>query len=266
MKLRYRLIPYIYSYEHQRRETGVGLVRPLLFDWPQDPQVRDTVDSWMFGDWLMVSPIVAPMQSDTSKNRKSIYYPAGTWTDWRWGATHQGGKAEDYEYNNKWTDVPLFIRQGAIIPMMREDVQYVGEKPLEELDVEVYPDTKRTSFEYYDDDGKTYDYETGIYFSQLFSVQKSDGKIEFETAAPEGSYLSKPKSYLVKIYGSKASAVAVNGQPVTSFSTLDGLRKATGTGWASDDEIPAGREGSKRPVTYIRINAGEKQNVVLTTQ
>src|SRR3546814_10136005 len=57
IRLRYALIPYIYSYEHTRRATGVGLVRPLLFDWPDDPNVRNDVDSWLFGDWLLASPV-----------------------------------------------------------------------------------------------------------------------------------------------------------------------------------------------------------------
>ncbi len=85
--------------------------------------------------------------------------------EWNSGATDIGGKDEIDFATGKWEDnFPLFIRQGAIIPMMHDDVQYVGEKPLKELDVEVFPDTKLTSFEYYDDDGETYDYETGSYF------------------------------------------------------------------------------------------------------
>ncbi|TXR48078.1 TIM-barrel domain-containing protein [Phyllobacterium endophyticum] len=261
IQLRYKLIPYIYSYEHQRRKNGVGLVRPLLFDWPNDENVRNHVDSWMFGEWLMVSPVVQQGQKD-----KWIYYPEGKWIDWRWGAIHEGGKGEKYGLNNGWTDLPLFIRQGAIIPM-QPDMQYVGEKPLTQLDIEVYPDTKRTSFEYYNDDGKTYDYENGVYFSQLFSAQKSDNKVEFETAAAEGRYKPETEYYLVKIYGSTASAVSVNGQSATSLGTLDALKHAAGPGWAAGNETaPSTREGLKDPVTYIRIKAGEKQNVVLTTR
>ncbi|WP_457302509.1 glycoside hydrolase family 31 protein, partial [Phyllobacterium sp. P5_D12] len=58
IRLRYKLIPYIYSYEHQRNRTGVGIVRPLLFDWPEDDNVANNVDSWLFGDWLLASPVV----------------------------------------------------------------------------------------------------------------------------------------------------------------------------------------------------------------
>ena len=57
IRLRYKLIPYIYSYEHQRNKTGVGIVRPFIFDWPKD-RMFATIHSWLFGEWLLASPVV----------------------------------------------------------------------------------------------------------------------------------------------------------------------------------------------------------------
>ena len=206
IKLRYKLIPYIYSYEHQRNKTGVGIVRPLIFDWPEDKSVESNVDSWLFGDWLLASPVV-----EQGQRSKDIYLPAGNWTEWNSGQAKQGRKITSFNTVGWEHNFPLFIRQGAIIPMMHEDVQYVGQLPLKELDVEVFPDTKRTSFEYYDDDGKSYDYETGEYFLQELSVQRTDKTVLFETAAPEGSFTPDLQHYIVKIHGPYATNVEVNG-------------------------------------------------------
>ncbi len=110
IRLRYKFIPYIYSYEHQRNKTGVGIVRPLLFDWPEDQNVRDNVDSWLFGDWLLTSPVV-----EQGQQNKEIYLPAGSWTEWNSGRSHQGGQKINFS-TQKWeSNFPLFIRQGAII-------------------------------------------------------------------------------------------------------------------------------------------------------
>lgn len=281
IRLRYRLIPYIYSYEHQRRKTGVGLVRPLLFDWPEDQNVRNNFDSWMFGDWLLVSPVV-----EAGQTSKGIYLPQGTWRDWSSGTVRQGGGLINYNTQSWEDNIPLFVRRGAIIPM-QPDMQWVGQVPLTQLDVEVYPDTNLTSFEYYDDDGTTYDYENGNYFAQRFSVQQSaigvtgtPGTVTFTVAAREGTYTPQTTSYLVKIYDSSASAVSLGGQPMTSFGTLAALINGTGEGWAAgletaptEQTIPSSptvrtiRPGqANRLVTYIRLTAGEVKRVVLTTQ
>lgn len=256
IRLRYKLIPYIYSYEHQRNKTGVGIVRPLLFDWPEDENVSNNVDSWLFGDWLLASPVVDITKDESIKN---IYLPEGNWTEWKSGTAQQGGKSIGFKTGSWENDIPLFIRQGAIIPMMHEDVQYVGEKPLKELDVEVFPDTKRTSFEYYDDDGKTYDYEKGVYFLQNLSVQRTSKTVLFETAAPEGSFEPKLEYYTVKIHGDVATNVELNGAKLNQVANLVAL---TSEGWYSGPDEAHG----KIPVTYVRIKAKEKQSVTLITQ
>ncbi len=256
IKLRYRLIPYIYSYEHQRKKTGVGIVRPLLFDWPEDEIVSNNVDSWLFGDWLLASPVV-----EKDQKNKEIYLPAGNWIEWNAGNPQTGGRTMNFG-TGKWeSNFPLFIRQGAIIPMMHEDVQYVGEKLLKELDVEVFPDTKRTSFEYYDDDGKTYDYEKGVYFLQNLSVQRTGKTVLFETAAPEGGFKPELEYYTVKIHGPFATSVESNGAKLKQVPNLTDLNTA-GEGWYSGKDADHGNID----VTYVRIRAQEEQSVKLTTQ
>ncbi|HMF66495.1 MAG TPA: DUF5110 domain-containing protein, partial [Phyllobacterium sp.] len=129
--------------------------------------------------------------------------------------------------------------------------------------------TNKTSFEYYDDDGETYDHEAKSdinsknaahdeYFLQTLSVIKSDNKVVFETSVPVDSFKPELRYYVVKIHGGAAKSVTLNGATVTSAGTLDGLLNAKGTeGWASGTD-------KLGPVTYIRIKSGALQKLELT--
>ncbi|OOG60388.1 glycoside hydrolase family 31 [Rhodanobacter sp. C03] len=254
IRLRYTLIPYIYSYEYRRRVTGVGLVRPLLFDWPHDPAVRNDVDAWLFGDYLLVSPVVEPGQT-----AKDLYLPAGRWTDWFNGKVYQGGQTVHLAIDSEhWNDIPLFIRQGAIIPTQAA-MDYVGQEPVTQLEVEVFPDTQRSTFDYYDDDGSTYDYEHGAYFSQSLSVQQQGDAVRFETTASVGNFKPALKFYLLKIHGAAATAVASADGAMPSFTNPDVLEQSDGEGWASGHD----RYGS---VTYVRVSAAVARHITLTTK
>ena len=252
IRLRYQLIPYIYSYEHQRHLTGVGLVRPLTFDWPNDPKVRNDVASWMFGEGLLVSPVVE--QGQTSK---TLYLPAGTWTDWFSGKTYHGGQSVTLATDAKtWSDIPLFVRAGAIIPT-QPAMDYVGEKPLTEVTVEAFPSDQRTTFDYYDDNGSTYDYEHDAYFSQTLSIQRTAGGVRLQTGDVDGSYLPATRFYLFKVHGGAASMISDNGKPLPQSDSLDALAARQGQGWATGTD----RFG---PVTYVKVPTGQPLTLALT--
>lgn len=248
MRLRYLLIPYIYAYQHQDHVNGVGLVRPLLFDWPQDPQVRNDVGAWMFGDWLLVSPVV-----EAGQTSKDVYLPAGRWTDWFSGKAYQGGQTVHLAIDSKtWSDIPLFIRDGAIIPTQPAG-DYIGQQPLTQLAVEVFPAAQRSTFDYYDDDGSTYDYEHGQNYRQTLTVQRSGNKVEFDIGAAAGSFKPALQFYLLKIHGGVASGVSSH---LKSFGSLDALQHSAGEGWASGHD----RYGD---VTYVRLAATRAASITL---
>ncbi|MEI7037972.1 TIM-barrel domain-containing protein [Fulvimonas yonginensis] len=251
IRLRQSLIPYIYSYEHQRRATGVGLVRPLLFDWPNDPNVRNDVDAWLFGDSLLVSPVV-----EQGQTRKSIYLPQGEWIDWFSGRRHAGGRTVEHVCDAQgWTDIPLFVREGAIIPVQPPE-DYVGQHPLTTLEVELFPAASASRFDYYDDDGRTYAYEQGQYFLQALSMQAHGERVEFALGAPQGGYHPALRTWLLKFHGAPARAVRSGGRELEAFGSEEALRTADGDGWATGQD----RFG---PVTYVRVSAGLAQNITL---
>ncbi len=250
IRLRYALIPYIYSYEYRRHVDGVGLVRPLIFDWPHDPKVRNDTDSWLFGDYLLVSPVVR--QGQTAKD---IYLPAGQWTDWFSGMVYQGGQSVRLAIDSHhWGDIPLFIRDGAIIPIQPPE-DYVGQKPLVQLDVEVFPAARRSTFDYYDDDGSTYGYEHDACFMQTLAVQRQAHSVQFDIGKAGGTFRPALRFYLLKIHGTAATKVTADGA-LKFFDDLAALEHG-GEGWAKGND----RFGA---FTYVRVSAATARHIALT--
>jgi alpha-glucosidase len=252
MQLRYKLIPYIYSYERNAYETGVGIVRPLVYDYPSDSNVLNYRDAWMFGDYLLVAPVV-----DQGQTLKSIYLPAGTWIDYFKGTNYNGGQTISYQVDSTtWNDIPLFIKKGGIIPK-QPFMNYVGETPVATIYVDVLPNTTATGFRYFDDDGTTYGYESGAYFIQDMTAQDNGTTLSFNIAAKSGTYTPALQNYIVKMHGRAGTGVTSNGSALTKYSSLVTLEGASGEGWATGSET----YGS---VTYVKVAAGSSKNIVVS--
>ncbi len=251
IRLRYELLPYMYSYAWQDHTAGVGLVRPLTFAWPDDPKVRDDSGAWLFGQWLLVSPIVRQDQTE-----KRLYLPAGTWTDWSSGRIYLGGRVITLAVDRKnWCDIPLFIRQGAIIPTQAAE-DYVGERPIKTVRVEVFPAATSTDFDYYDDDGRTYAYEHGAYFLQRLSVEYGGDAITLTTAPSSGTYRPALSHYLFAVHRAVATQVTRDDAPLTRVADLAALQQCATACWT----IGGDRFGG---VTYIKVPAGSRSRVQL---
>ena len=252
MRLRYALVPYVYSYAWHDHVAGVGLVRPLTFGWPQDPNVRNDFSAWLFGEYLLASPVVEQDQTE-----KILYLPGGVWTDWASGKVYLGGRSIAVAVDDKtWSDIPLFIRQGAIIPTQPTE-DYVGERPVTTVRVEVFPDSARTDFNYYDDDGKTYDYEHGAYFLQRLSAQATPGAVSLTTSASSGTYRPALTHYVFAVHRTVAAQVARDDAPLTRVADLNALGQCTSACWT----IGGDRYGG---VTYIKLPAGVAARVQVT--
>lgn len=251
IELRYRLIPYMYAYEHQAHENGAGIVRPLFWDFPEDATGNCyRTDEWMFGDELLVAPILGEGQT-----HRSIYLPRGKWIDYFRGLTYAGDQVIDYPVDPKtWSDMPLFIRQGAIIPS--QDVQqYVGERSASRIYVDVFPAGGETTFTYYDDDGATYDCEKGVFYEQSLSTSDSGTVVRFNLTAPSGTYKPALHEYEVRLHGMKASAVTIDNGKSDRYANLHELETQGGEGWT----VGTDRYGD---VTYVKVMAGSAKEIV----
>jgi alpha-glucosidase (family GH31 glycosyl hydrolase) len=204
--LRYQLLPYIYSYERVATESGVGIVRPLFWMFPDDEKVANESSAWMFGDSLLISPVLA-----SGELSHTVYLPAGVWYDYFRGTRFEGSQTLHYAVDaQNWQDIPVFVHSGSVLAS--QPVQnYVNEIPAHEVTLDVFPDAAVARFVYYDDDGETYAYERGNYYRQPITAQSNQRGIELVINKPAGQFHSALRTYLVQVHGVHALAVMVNG-------------------------------------------------------
>ncbi len=140
-KLRYRLIPYIYSCAYQCVEKSIPFIKPLILEYQNDPMISNIDDEYIFGNSFLVAPVL------DEKDFRYVYLPEGNWIDYWSKKVLEGGR--NYRFEADINTLPLFVMSGSIIPM-QEDVQYIENKPIEKLILDVYPG-KRSEFIYKDD-------------------------------------------------------------------------------------------------------------------
>ncbi|MGH9490256.1 MAG: glycoside hydrolase family 31 protein [Terriglobales bacterium] len=153
-RLRYRLLPYIYSLAWQVTAHAGTIMRPLVMAFPRDRIADTTGNQFLFGPFLMVAPVTRPDVSQWP-----VYLPKATWYDFWTGQALQGGRYV-YRATPLGTE-PLYVRAGAILPL-GPNLQYAMQKPWNPIELRVYRGANG-HFTLYNDDGLTYDYEHGAY-------------------------------------------------------------------------------------------------------
>lgn len=154
-KLRYRLMPYIYSLAWRVHNDDYTMQRPLVMDWRTDPKVRDIGDQFMFGPAILVNPV---LREDATE--REIYLPnAPEWYDFWTGASLKGGQY--VEADAPLDRIPLSVRAGSIIPLGPE-IEYADEKPQGPIELRIYTGADG-DFDLYSDEGDNYDYEKGVH-------------------------------------------------------------------------------------------------------
>ncbi len=189
--LRYTMLPYIYTTAWQMNRTGKPMMRPLFAEYPNDHNLYDMTDQYLFGDWLMVCPV-------TTKGALSryVYFPEGVWYKFdsaeKFTGKHYKSFLTPVEY------MPMFVRGGAILPTQK-CVQYVGESPIEEITLNVYPHGI-SSYQLFDDDGEGTGYEQGEYSLTGFRSELSDNAWKFSIEPIRTGYQNEVKSYLIQAF------------------------------------------------------------------
>ena len=142
-RLHVRLFPYIYTYAHQASTTGLPIIRPLVLLNQTDNNTYGIKAAYCFGNEFLVAPMLAP-----DATQRDVYLPAGNWLDFWTNIRHTGGQTITWANANQ-SQFPLFVREGAIIPMLRSDVRtlcdanYVNNALVTTMDgswlIQVYP-------------------------------------------------------------------------------------------------------------------------------
>ncbi|WP_069658733.1 TIM-barrel domain-containing protein [Arcticibacter eurypsychrophilus] len=154
-KLRYRMMPYIYSLAGKAYHENYTIMRGLIMDFGGDAAVKNIADQFMFGPSLLINPV-----SEYHAKSRTVYLPEGSgWYDLYTGTYNKGG--QKIQANAPYERMPLFVKEGSIIPFGPE-LQYTSEKPADPLRLYIYAG-RDASFTLYEDEGTNYNYEKGAF-------------------------------------------------------------------------------------------------------
>ena len=154
-KLRYRLLPYIYSLAWRVTNEDYTIQRPLVMDWRTEPKVRDIGDQFTFGPSILINPVTTE-----GATTRFVYLPPATrWYDFWSGEILKGDQR--ILSSAPLDRIPLYIRAGSILPLGPE-LEYAGEKPNDPIELRIYRGADG-EFNLYEDEGDNYNYEKGAY-------------------------------------------------------------------------------------------------------
>lgn len=217
IRMRYMMLPYAYSTAWNVTSGGGSFMRALFMDYPEDKQVHDINDEYMYGRSLLVAPVTSPMYVDDNRKEdfktvktEAVYLPgSGVWYDFWTGEKHEGGVTIDRECP---IDImPIYVRGGSILPI-GPDVQYAEEKRWDNLEIRIYPGADG-EFTLYEDENDNYNYEKGVY--SVINFKWDDTKRELSIADREGEFpgmLKKRKFRVVIVENGRGSGDRLSGK------------------------------------------------------
>jgi alpha-D-xyloside xylohydrolase len=237
IRLRYRLIPYLYSTAWQVTSANDSYMRPLFADFAADKKVWNTTDEFMFGHSILAAPIVDPQYTEekiirtnamtgwdrqnnvnandnlnvdfTATKTATKYLPKGaTWYDFWTGQQYKGGQTVTLQTSLE--TVPMFVRAGSIVPLGPE-MQYVGEKAWDNLEMRVYPGADGT-FTLYEDEGDSYNYEKGVHSTITFLWNDKSRTLTIGERKGEYPGMLKSRRFTVVLPNGNSQTIDYDGQ------------------------------------------------------
>ena len=240
IRLRYRLIPYLYSMAWQVTSNNDSYMRPLFADFAADKKVWNMTDEFLFGHSILACPIVNPQYTEekiirtnamtgwdrqtasdgspvgttdfTQTKTATKYLPKGAaWYDFWTGQRYSGGQSVTLQ--TSFDRVPMFVRAGSILPLGPE-MQYVGEKPWDNLEMRVYPGAD-AQFTLYEDEGDGYNYEKGAYTTILFSWNDRSRTLTIGDRKGQYPGMLQSRQFTVVLPDGTTKTVSYEGKAVT---------------------------------------------------
>jgi len=229
VKLRYRLLPYIYSMAGEVVQHSGSMMRPLVMDFPKDKRAIKLNDEYLFGRNLLVKPITDPMYTWKDERKKgheiypdvkkasapvNVYLPSGTrWYDFYTNELLDGGKTLIRPC--PISEIPVYVKAGSILPFGPE-VQYSTEKPWNHLEIRIYPGANGV-FTLYEDEGDNYNYEKGQFSEITFEWNDAQRTLNISERKGKFKGMLQLRDFRIVIVDSKSGR---GDQPMTGGKTI----------------------------------------------
>jgi alpha-D-xyloside xylohydrolase len=214
-RLRYRLMPYIYSQAWQVTSNHGTLMRPLVMDWREDVEAQNTGDEYLFGPSILVSPVTT--HGATSR---TVYLPKATWYDFWTGEKAEG--AQRIQADAPLAKLPLFVRAGSILPL-GPNIEWTTEKPADPIELRIYPGADG-DFTLYEDQSDGYAYEKGVHATIPFHWDERAKTLTI--GQREGSFpgMLASRTFRLVLVGSKHGAGIEESQQADKTVNYDGSK------------------------------------------
>jgi alpha-glucosidase len=207
LELRYRLLPYLYTAFFSSSETGAPIQRPLVFDFQDDARAAAIDDQYLLGDALLVAPILAAGETE-----REIYLPPGSFVDWHSKRAYEGGRS--VLSSAPLDRCPLFVRGGAVIPMLAEAPSTTMALAPELIELHVFVpdgDVRRTSI-LYEDDGLTFAFVGGAYFFTSLELERTGELLTLDASVRGAGFPDFRRRHFRVVFANVVpSEVRVNG-------------------------------------------------------
>ena len=202
IRLRYQLLPYIYSCFYEASQTGMPVQRSLAIDYTNEPNVYKHTyhHQYLFGPNILVAPV------ESDKELARVFLPSGKWHYLFTGKIYEGN--QEIIVDCPTHKLPIFVKGGAIIPM-QEPAENTKVKQ-STLHLHVYSGEENSVFEYYSDDGESFDYQGGIHCLRKIEYNPAQNKITI--GVQEGSYASPIKTLKIILHGFNKSEATINSK------------------------------------------------------
>ena len=219
LKLRYRLLPFLYTTLEEAHRTGVPLFRPLLLNFQEDPATVNLDDEFMIGEALLAAPVVR-----AGERGREVYLPAGLWYDFWTGAPQRGGDL--LRVDAPLDRLPLYVRGGSIVPST-VPMSHTGEKPWNPLRFDIYPDANAVATgSLYEDDGASLAYQQGAF--RRTTIALAEGRLSLTAS---GGFQPAARRFEFALHGGTAvKQVLLDGQPLAAAGDT-----ASETNWQRDE-------------------------------
>lgn len=209
--LRYRLLPTLYSLFHEAGCSGAPIMRPLFWEFPEDPVAREIQDSFLLGPSLLIGPVLHQGQ-----RHKNLYLPSGPWYSW-WDHSQRIGPGPSLE-QAPLHRIPLFVRGGSILAL-GPAILHTGANPQDQVTLYLYPQGQ-SSFTLYEDDGHSLAYREGAYTTTRYTLQSHNSTLTLHQQVDRNGYKVKRDTLDLFIPGQHGDEVLWQGTPLPQSTAL----------------------------------------------